>query len=119
MSKFTTKDSGKRHEGENGFVRDTQEGKPRFDLMFIKDMPYSEQPITRLAELMARGAEKYNDRNWEQASSEESLARAKASLLRHAVQVVTDETDEDHEAAVMFNAMFVMMLRWKLGKVQP
>ena len=113
---FVTKDSGKRHTEDSGFQRDTQEGKPRFYLLFPKGLPYSEQPLTRLAELMARGAEKYDDRNWEKACSQEALDRAKESLLRHCIQAVNGEVDEDHYAAIMFNTMFCIKLEYELNK---
>lgn len=112
--KYKTEDSGKRYEEDSGFQRDTQEGKPRFNLLFPKDMPYKEQPLTRLAELMGRGAEKYDDRNWERADSEEALERAKESLLRHTIQTVTGETNEDHKAGIMFNTIFIIYLEWRL-----
>lgn len=115
VKKFETKDSGKRYKEESGFQRDTQEGKPTFNLMFPKDIPYTEQPITRLADLFARGAEKYDDRNWEKADSQEALERAKASMMRHATQALCGETDEDHYAAVMFNCIFAMTLEYKLN----
>lgn len=103
LSGFTTKDSGKRAEFEGGGVRDTQEGKPRFDLLLPVTVPYKHQMLTRFAALMGRGAEKYADRNWEQFSDREAYDRAKASALRHAVQWFTGETDEDHAAATTFN----------------
>jgi hypothetical protein len=101
----TTKDSGARAAFGNGGVRDTQEGKPRFDLIFPKNVPYEHQLITRLAALMARGAEKYADRNWEQFSDIPARERAIASALRHIVQWANGEEDEDHGAAVVFNIM--------------
>lgn len=55
--------------------------------------------------LMARGAEKYGDRNWEKADGPEELSRAKASALRHMMQWVCGEEDEDHAATVLFNIM--------------
>lgn len=103
--RFVTKDSGKRQEFETGMVRDTQDGKARFDLLFPVELPYSEQLLTRFADLMARGAVKYAERNWEQARTPEELARYKASALRHLIQWLTGEVDEDHAAAVMFNLM--------------
>lgn len=96
MSKFVTKDSGKRAEFDSGMRRDTQEGKPRYDLI-------PEPILTRWAELMARGAEKYSERNWEKANSEEEMNRFKASAWRHFVQWSRGDEDEDHMAAVMFN----------------
>ena len=111
---YKTKDSGKRYTEDTGFQRDTQEGKPRYYLMFPKGIPYNEQPMKRLADLFMRGASKYTDRNWELADSPEALERAKESLLRHAIQAVNGENDEDHYASTMFNAIFCMVLEWKL-----
>lgn len=105
MSKreYETKDSGQRIHWDSGMHRDTQTGKPRFDLCFPLDVPYDEQLFVRFAELMARGAEKYGDRNWEQANSEEEVRRFKGSALRHFMQWYLGEEDEDHAAAVLFN----------------
>lgn len=111
---FSTKDSGKRDEYASGMVRDTQEGKPRFDLMFPLDVPYDQQMLTRIAALMARGAEKYGDRNWERGEGEVELDRAKSSAFRHFVQWLTEENDEDHAAAVFFNIQQVEYLRYKM-----
>lgn len=102
---FETKDSGVRAEFSNGGVRDSQEGKARFDLLLPLNVPYKCQLLTRVAELMARGAVKYADRNWEQFSDQEALDRAKASAFRHMVQWQAGEVDEDHAAAVVFNLM--------------
>ncbi len=100
---YITKDSGERETFTTGMQRDTQSGKPRFDLIAPLDQPYANQMLTRWAGLMARGAEKYDDRNWEQASTHAELARYKASAARHFFQWLTGETDEDHAAAVFFN----------------
>lgn len=86
-------------------VRDTDKGKARFDLIHPKDIPYKQQILTRFAELMSRGAEKYNARNWEKASGQEELDRFKGSALRHMEQWYCGETDEDHAVAVLFNIM--------------
>lgn len=105
MTDFITKDSGKREEYASGMRRDTQEGKPRFELMLPDTVPYEEQMLTRFASLLARGAEKYGDRNWELAESEDEMRRFKGSAFRHFIQWFCGETDEDHAAAVMFNIM--------------
>jgi hypothetical protein len=102
-TRYVTKDSGARETYESGMVRDTQEGKPRFDLLFVEGLPYNKQPVTRLAELLQRGAEKYGERNWQKANSTEELDRFKASAMRHAVQWLCGEDDEDHAMAVVFN----------------
>ncbi len=107
--KFTTKDSGKREEFDGGMVRDTQEGKPRYDLL---DRPF----LRRWAELMARGAEKYGADNWRLACTEEAHARFQASALRHLMQWLDGDADEDHAAAVAFNLAGAEYVRTRLGQ---
>ena len=103
--RFVTKDSGQRATFDSGMQRDTQEGKPRFDLLFPEGVAYEDQFITRIASLMGRGAEKYDDRNWEKANSREELERMKSSAIRHFIQWVCGERDEDHAAATVFNLL--------------
>ncbi len=112
---FETKDSGKRVEFESGMVRDTEEGKARFDLLFPLGVPYEAQMLTRFAELMSRGAEKYNARNWEKARGEAELSRYRSSALRHLVQWANGKDDEDHAAAVMFNVMAGETVKYKMA----
>lgn len=103
---YETKDSGKREEYITGMRRDTQEGKPRYDLVVPLLKPGMSADVIMLkrwADLMLRGAEKYGERNWELASTEEELVRFKASAFRHFMQWFNGEFDEDHAAAVMFN----------------
>jgi hypothetical protein len=111
---YVTKDSGKREEYDSGMVRDTQEGKPRYDLLLPRGIPYRAQFLTRVAELLGRGAEKYSDRNWERASGPEELDRFKSSAQRHLMQWLTDESDEDHAAAVCFNLLAYESIKWKM-----
>lgn len=111
---WTTKDSGERAEYDSGMVRDTEEGKARFDLLVPLGVPYQKQMITRFADLLARGAEKYSARNWEKANSQEELDRYKSSAFRHFMQWITGETDEDHAAAVAFNLMCYETIKWKM-----
>ncbi len=94
---FETKDSGERVQFSTGMQRDTQNSKPRYDLIWLPG-------LKRVAELMARGAAKYSDRNWEKASTQEELDRFKASLLRHVYQYLEGDRTEDHMAAIVFNA---------------
>lgn len=93
---FETKDSGKRVDFPSGMRRDTDEGKPRYDLI-------DEPMLTRWAGLMARGAVKYGENNWQLANSEEELQRFKASGFRHFIQWIRGDEDEDHAAAVFYN----------------
>jgi hypothetical protein len=114
ITAFTTKDSGVREEYGSGMVRDTEAGKPRFDLMLARGVPYAAQFLSRVAALLGRGAEKYNARNWEKASGPEELERFKGSAQRHLMQWLCDETDEDHAAAVVFNLLAYETTKWKM-----
>jgi hypothetical protein len=106
MIGFTTHDSGKRTQWETGMQRDTNEDKPRFDLLFPETLSYENQLITRWARLMQRGAVKYNARNWEKAATQEELNRFRESAMRHFMQWFMGADDgEDHAAAVLFNLM--------------
>lgn len=111
---FITKDSGEREKYDSGMVRDTSAGKDRFDLMFPEDVPYAAQLFVRVAKLLARGAKKYGDRNWEKANSPAELARFKQSAFRHFMQwYLGADPEEDHAAAVFFNVMAVERLERK------
>lgn len=104
MDLFETKDSGQRVSFTSGMVRDIQEDKPRYDLIWLPG-------VRRVAELMGRGAKKYGERNWEKAQSEVELARFEASLLRHTYQYLEGDRSEDHMAAIVFNAFGAEMVR--------
>lgn len=95
---FITKDSGQRAQFDTGAVRDTQDGKGRFDLL-----PY--RALKRVAQLYERGAVKYDANNWRKGIP---MSRCASSMLRHAFQATSGETDEDHLAAVVFNALAIM-----------
>lgn len=98
MNKFITKDSGKRQQFDTGMVRDTQENKPRYDLIPICS-------LKRLADLYARGAIKYDDNNWQKG---QPYSRAYASLFRHIIGWREGDRSEDHLAAVAWNAFALM-----------
>lgn len=119
MTEFETKDSGERQRWESGMQRDVQVGKPRFALMWTKRQPYEDQMVTRYAKLLARGAEKYDDRNWEEGSGQVELDYAYESLGRHTAQLICGETDEDHAAAVWFNTQLIEYLRWRMAQNEP
>ena len=87
------KDSGKRQEFNTGSVRDTQEGKGRFDLV-------STIALRRLAQHYENGARKYAARNWEKG---QPLGRYIDSAFRHLISVLEGKTDEDHASAVSWN----------------
>ena len=104
---YETLDSGGRKDYPSGMNRDDTTGKPRYDLIPVP-------MLKRLAELYARGAEKYGDRNWELADSEEELERFKASCMRHMFQWHVGETDEDHAIATIWNIIAYEVTREKL-----
>lgn len=110
------KDSGQRLLFASGMVRDVDDTKPAFDLVIPEGIPYKELMLTRWAELLRKGAIKYSRRNWEKANSNDELDRAKASAFRHFMQWFSDETDEDHAAAVFFNINEVETIRYKQKK---
>lgn len=96
--KFVTKDSGKRQNFSTGMVRDTQDGKPRYDLI-------PAEGLRRLADLYARGAEKYDENNWQKG---QPYSRVYASLFRHMMAWREGDKSEDHLAAVAWNAFALM-----------
>ena len=112
---YETKDSGERALFSSGMQRDTQDGKPRFDLLLPKGVPYNNQMLTRFAALMERGASKYDERNWERANSQVELDRYYSSAIRHMMQWLAGDNDEDHAAAIMFNVMAAETVKGKMG----
>lgn len=90
---FEILDSGKRQEFSTGSVRDTQEGKGRFDLI-------SPVALLRLARHYEGGALKYEDRNWEKG---QPLSRYLASAHSHLNKYLLGSRDEDHLAAAAWN----------------
>ena len=94
---FVTKDSGERAQFASGMVRDTTVGKTLWHLVASGPM------LKRWAELLTRGAVKYDADNWMKASSEQELKRFKESAFRHFMQWYNGDADEDHAAAVVFN----------------
>jgi hypothetical protein len=89
-------DNGKRQSfGENRAIRDTADDKPRPDLI----SPFAEE---RQGHWLLLGARKYAERNWEKGMP---FSRCVASLKRHLMKYQQGKKDEDHLAAIMFNAM--------------
>lgn len=82
------------------------------------DNVYEGSLLKRYGELLARGAEKYDARNWEKASGLEELERFKSSALRHFMQWLLGEIDEDHAAATVFNVLAADWLTHKLKENQ-
>lgn len=81
-----------------GAVRSSAEGRGR-------PQDISPFAVYRLSRLLERGAKLYGERNYQRGMS---MDRTMGSLLRHAFQAMAKQTDEDHLAAVMFNAMVLL-----------
>jgi hypothetical protein len=107
---YVTKDSGERVLFDSGMNRDTDAGKPRYDLCYLP-------MFKRWADLVARGAVKYGENNWMLANTEAEMNRFKASAFRHFMQWFNNwDTDEDHAAAIFFNVSAVEYMKQKLSK---
>lgn len=89
------KDSGQHQAFATGSKRDTREGKGRFDLI-------PSYALKRLAQHFENGAKKYDERNWEKG---QPLARYLDSAIRHAYAYLAGSRDEDHLAAIAWNAL--------------
>ena len=105
MNKFELKDSGKREDFKSGAVRDSREGKGRYDLV----TPFG---LKRLAIIMEKGAIKYEDRNWEKGME---FSRLLDSAERHLEQFKMGLTDEDHLAQAAFNVFAIIHFQ-ELGR---
>lgn len=95
---FETKGSGDHEQFDTGSVRDTNEGKPRYDLI-------PTLALKRVAELYARGATKYGDSNWQLG---QPFSRMTESMERHLHAWKQGERTEDHLAALVFGALGIM-----------
>jgi uncharacterized protein YeaO (DUF488 family) len=101
-------DSGKRiNFGEDAAIREDAENKGRQDLI----SPFA---LTRLAKHYENGAKKYSDRNWERGMN---YSRYTASMFRHLIAWMKGMEDEDHLAAIAWNA-FAIMHHQELGESQ-
>jgi hypothetical protein len=105
-TKFVTKDSGQREDFNTGARRDVQEGKPRYDLI-------PPVMLRRLADLYARGAEKYGENNYQKGMP---FSRVYGSMFRHMMQYREGEPTEDHLSAVIWNATALMYYEDAINK---
>lgn len=94
-------DSGNRTQFATGSQRDTQKDKGRPSLI-------PTLVLRRLARWFGLGANKYKDRNWELG---QPLSQYYDSGMRHMQRAFDGATDEDHEAAWLWNAQAFMWTR--------
>lgn len=92
------KSSGKIRQFSSGAVRDAADGKPRMELL-----PYD--LLMRTSIWYGVGAEKYGDNNWRLGQPQSAVI---GSLMRHLTKYMNGERDEDHLAAVVWNALSLM-----------
>ena len=95
---FIVKDSGIREDFATGSKRDTQDGKPRFDLI-------PSGPLYRLAMVYSRGAKKYGEYNWVKG---QPLTRYFSSAMRHLMAWSIGLRDEDHLAQAAWNIFAII-----------
>lgn len=81
-----------------GALRDSLEGKPRTDLI-----PFD--ILLRIADWYGKGAKKYGDNNWRNG---QKVSHCVGSIIRHLSKWIMGMRDEDHLAAVVFNAISIM-----------
>lgn len=110
---YVIKDSGKRAEFESGMVRDVQDDKIDYALLFSGPM------LKRWAEHLTKGAKKYDRDNWLKATGDAELQRFRQSAARHFFQWMNGETDEDHAAAVIFNINGAEYVKQRIGEGAP
>lgn len=92
--KYALKDSGERQVFNTGAQRDIQQvEKGRYDLI-------SPIALKRIAIVLAKGACKYSDRNWEKGMP---MSRYIDSALRHLSQYIEGKRDEDHLGQAFWN----------------
>jgi len=91
-------DGGERQDFESGAMREPAAGKGRYDLI-------SPLALHRLAQHYENGAAKYAERNWEKGLP---ASRMFDSAMRHLIQYLTGNAEEDHLAAAVWNIFCIM-----------
>lgn len=86
-------------------MRDSNKGKPRYDLI-------PPEALLRVAEHYARGAEKYGVDNYKKGEGMPREAFIE-SAMRHMEAIRLGKTDEDHPAALVWN---ILSLMWREEK---
>lgn len=102
-------DSGQRRVFETGAQRDRGELKPRPDLI-------SPHFLNRVGWHMAKGAEKYSERNWEKGMPVSVFVE---SLHRHLMKYMMGERNEDHLAAIGFNLQAIIHFEERAKRGDP
>lgn len=99
------KDSGTRQQWITGSQRDSQEGKGLHELI-------PKYPVDRLAKHYENGAKKYGLSNWKKGQNLRQYIR---SGLHHQLALAEGMQDEDHAAAIAWNAFAFM---WTANEIE-
>ena len=97
-AKHGLKDSGERQAFDTGAVREPNLGRGRYDLI-------SPIALKALAIHYERGAQKYNERNWEKGLP---LSRHLNSAMRHLQNYLEGDKSEDHLSACSWNCFCII-----------
>src|ERR1700687_5078351 len=107
MKQFKLKNSGEGNQDKHptGSVRDSREGKGRYDLI-------PPGPLRRLAIVYELGSRRYGDGNWQKGMP---LRRYLDSAFRHLMCLYAGEPIEDNAAQCCWN-LFAYM--WTLNEIE-
>lgn len=102
-----TLDSGKRAEYGSGMVRDTEDGKERFDLLYPLNVPYEAQLVTRAFTWVDQ-----NGPTWTVDDVEEHLGRLHEDIHEHIVRWVLEDQSGDHAARAFGSILALADADW-------
>jgi len=94
------------HVNENGGNRDSAEDKLDYTLLPIP-------ALNRITQHYVNGLKKYGRDNWKKLSTPDDIERYKQSMFRHLIQYLEGQDNEDHLAAVVWNAMALLYFEEK------
>lgn len=112
MNVYEVKSSGKEMRFDSGMVRDIDESKTDYTLIY--DGPL----FDRWAKHLTAGARRYAKRNWMKASGQAELDRFRESAARHFRQWLRGDADEDHASACVFNINGALYCQEKIDAEQ-
>lgn len=92
----------------SGVTRTNDAGKPDYTLLYWEG-------IDRWAAHMTKAVPTHGHNNWRKAHTAEDLLRFRQSFWRHARQWERGEDDEDHYAAMLYNASGVELVKTVQG----
>ncbi len=94
------------HKNSLGGNRDNADDKLDYTLVPI-------EALNRLVRHYMNGLKKYGRDNWKKLSLPADIERYKQSMYRHLIQYLENKKDEDHLAAIVWNAMCLIYFEEK------